>query len=207
MKVVSIIAQKGGAGKTTLTIAAACAAAAQGVQTAIVDLDPQASATSWADRRHHETPVVIPAQPPRLARILEAAAGEGVDLAVLDTAPRADQSGIAAARAAHLVLIPCRPAVVDLETVFTTAELVRAICPDTPLLCVLNAVPPRGPLQAQARELLAAAGIPVAPTAIGNRIAIIHASTLGLSPQEYEPRGKAAAELDTFYRTVARAIA
>ena len=207
MKVVAIIAQKGGAGKTTITIAAACAATASRIPTAIVDLDPQASATSWADRRDRDDPVVIPAQPPRLDKILEAAAGEGIRLAFLDTAPRADQSGVAAARAADLILVPCRPAVVDLETVFTTADLARAVAPATPLLCVLNAVPPRGPLEDQARRLLADAGLDVARPAIGNRIAISHASTGGLSPQEYEPAGKAADELGRLYGTISRALA
>ena len=59
-----------------------------------------------------------------LCSILEAAASQGVDLAVVDTAPRVEQS--AAARTADLVLIPCRPAVYDLETVAATRDLVRA---------------------------------------------------------------------------------
>ena len=40
MQVVSVIAQKGGAGKTTLSLAIACAAAAEGLSAVVVDLDP-----------------------------------------------------------------------------------------------------------------------------------------------------------------------
>ncbi len=40
MKVISVLAQKGGTGKTTLSVATACAAAADGLSTVIVDLDP-----------------------------------------------------------------------------------------------------------------------------------------------------------------------
>ena len=144
MQIVSVIAQKGGAGKTTLSLAIACAAAAEGLSAVVVDLDPQATAASWGDRRDADNPVVIPAQPPRLVRILEAAASQGVDLAVVDTAPRVEQSAVAAARTADLVLVPCRPAVYDLETVAATRDLVRAVAPDAPLLCVLNGVPSRG---------------------------------------------------------------
>ena len=103
MKVVSIIAQKGGAGKTTLSIAIACAATAGGLSTVIVDLDPQATAASWGDRRDSKTPPVISAQPPRLSRILDAAADQAVELAVIDSAPRMEQSVVAAAKAADQI--------------------------------------------------------------------------------------------------------
>ena len=202
MQVGSVIAQKGGTGKTTLCLGTACAAAADGLSTVVVDLDPQATAASWSDRRDVPSPAVVSAQPPRLGRILEAAAAQGVDLAVLDTAPRAEQGAIAAARAAHLVLVPCRPAVYDIETVATTVDLVHAVARDVPMLCVLNGVPPRGPRQGQARMVLAQLGVPVCDASIGLRAAIDYAAAAGQSAQEYEPRGKAAAEMSTVYGCV-----
>jgi len=51
MQTIAMISQKGGAGKTTLTLHLAVASAAAGKNTAIIDLDPQASAAKWADRR------------------------------------------------------------------------------------------------------------------------------------------------------------
>ena len=48
MKTVSVIAQKGGAGKTTLSLSLACAAAAEGLSAVVIDLDPQASAAIWS---------------------------------------------------------------------------------------------------------------------------------------------------------------
>ena len=169
-------------------------AATHGLATLVVDLDPQATASSWGDRRSSETPVVLSAPPPRLARILDAAAAQGVDLALVDTAPRVEQSAVAAAKAADLVLIPCRPAVYDLETVAATVDLVRAVAPATRLLCVLNGVPPHGPRQQQAREVLAAIGVPVCAASLGLRAAIDYAAAAGMTAQEYEPRGKAANE-------------
>ena len=206
MKVLSVIAQKGGAGKTTLSLAVACAAAVDGLSAVVVDLDPQATAASWGDRRAAEVPIVIPAQPPRLGRILKAAAEQGVDLAVVDTAPRVEQSAVAAARAAHLVAVPCRPAVYDLETVAATRDLVAAVAPTTPVLCVLNGVPPRGPREPQARELLADIGVALCPRAIGLRAAVDYAAAAGTSAAEYEPRGKAAAEAAAVYRDLAHRL-
>ena len=47
MDIVAIIAQKGGTGKTTLAVSLAVAAERAGRTVAIVDLDPQASASNW----------------------------------------------------------------------------------------------------------------------------------------------------------------
>ena len=206
MKVISVIAQKGGTGKTTLSLALACAAAADAHSAVVVDVDPQATAASWGDRRKSESPVVISAQPPRLDRILKAAAAQGVDFALVDTAPRVEQSALAAARAADLVVIPCRPAVYDLETVVTTLDVVRAVAPATRYVCVLNGVPPRGQRQQQARDVLAAMGVPVCPASLGMRAAIDYAAAAGLTAQEYEPRGKAATEIAHVYVAICQLI-
>ena len=189
MKIVSVIAQKGGAGKTTLSLILACAAAAEGLSAVVVDLDPQASAASaasWGDRRESDVPAVVPAQAPRLARILAAAAGQGVALA----------------RAADLVLVPSRPAVYDVETVAGTRDLVAAVAPRTPVLCVLNAVPPRGPREGQARALLADFGVAVAAPRLGQRAAVDYAAAAGQSPAEHDPRGRAAAEIAAIWSAV-----
>ncbi len=202
MKTVSVIAQKGGAGKTTVSLALAYAAAAEGFSAVVVDLDPQASAASWGDRRGSDVPAVVPAQAPRLERILAAAARQGVALAVVDTAPRAEQGAVAAARAADLVLVPSRPAVYDVETVAGTRDLIAAVAPATPVLCVLNAVPPRGPREGQARALLADLDIPVAGPRLGLRAAVDYAAAAGQSAAEHDPRGRAAAEIAALFAAV-----
>lgn len=51
MQTLALVCQKGGAGKTTLAIHLAAEAATNGLRTLLLDLDPQASAARWADRR------------------------------------------------------------------------------------------------------------------------------------------------------------
>ena len=205
MDVIAIVAQKGGAGKTTLAVSLAVAAERSGSSVAIVDLDPQASASNWGDRRETDSPVVVSAQPARLGHVLSAAKDQGADLLLIDTPPRAEQAAMAAARAADLILIPCRPAIYDLETVATTVELIR-YAGDKPIIIVLNGVPARGPKRVQATEVLKSMNLPVCPVVFGYRAAFDHASSLGLCAQEYEPRGKAADEINLVYVFISKLI-
>jgi CobQ/CobB/MinD/ParA nucleotide binding domain len=62
MKILAIVSEKGGAGKTTLAVNLAVAAEAHGLATAIFDLDPRANSTVWGDRRETKIPAVVPAQ-------------------------------------------------------------------------------------------------------------------------------------------------
>jgi chromosome partitioning protein len=198
MKIVAIISQKGGAGKTTLAVHLATAAAAAGHTTAIIDLDPQATAASWGDRREAGVPEVISGQAVRLPALVNAARQNRADFLVLDTAPNADQVVSLAARAADLVLVPCRAAAFDLEAIETTLLLAKAA--QKPAYVILNAVPPRSAIGKEAAEGLAARGAQVAPHQIVHRAAFAHGVIDGRTAQEFEPGGKAAAEVDALYR-------
>lgn len=200
MQVITILSQKGGAGKTTIALHLAVTAEVAGHSTAVIDLDPQASATAWGDSREAETPVVVSAQPARLAHVLEAARKAGAALAIIDTAPHSESSALAAARAADLILIPCRPAILDLRAIGNTIDLAK-LAGKTPVV-VLNTVPARGSLAEDAAQAVAGYGVSIAPVHLGNRAAFQHALTAGQTAQEYEPTGKAAEEITQLYQWV-----
>lgn len=203
MKTVAIVSQKGGAGKTTLALHLAVAAELAGTRCAVVDLDPQASAAGWKDHRQAETPVVVSAQAARLPQVLDAARQGGAGLAILDTAPHSEGASLAAIRASDLVLIPCRPAILDLRAIGSSVDLVRLA--GKPAVIVLNAVPPRGSVvAADATAAASAYGLAVAPIHIGQRAAYAHSLTAGLTAQEYEADGKAAAEILELYMWMCR---
>jgi chromosome partitioning protein len=105
VKVISLICQKGGTAKTTMAINLAVEALAYGLEAVVVDLDPQVSACDWKDIRGDAPPVVAATPVPHLDRTLKAAAGNGADLAVIDTAGRTNDAASAAARAADLILV------------------------------------------------------------------------------------------------------
>ena len=201
MYTIALIAQKGGTGKTTLAVSLAVAAGQVGMTSIIIDLDPQATACNWKDRRKGDGPVVIDAQPARLAAALAKAEENGVDFAVIDTPARNENSALAAARVADLVLIPCRPQAYDLETIPNTKEIL-ALAGGKPAIAILNAVPPVGDRHEQARELLNRLQIPVCPYTLGHRAVFGDAGAVGQAAQEYDPKGKGAAEILQVYKYV-----
>ncbi|MCB4824568.1 nucleotide-binding protein [Roseicella aerolata] len=205
MQTLAMIAQKGGTGKTTLALSLAVAAEAEGLTVLVVDLDPQASACRWGDRRTAGNPAVIDAQPARLAAALAKAAQAGVDLAIVDTPARVEQAAAEAAKVADLVLIPCKPSILDLETLRTTAELVQGRAKRSPLV-VLNAVPAQGTRHEQAAEAIAAMGLTVCPVHIGQRVAFEYAAQAGQSVTEYEPDGRAASDVRHLYNAICQTV-
>jgi chromosome partitioning protein len=204
MKTVAIISQKGGAGKTTVAIHLAVAAEQRGLRTAVFDLDPQASATSWADRRKNPAPAIVAAQPPRLATLLEQAAAQSADLVLIDSAPNADAASLAAARVADLILIPCRPAAFDLDAIGTTLTL--ATLAGKPAWVVLNAVSPYGKLGEEAAVALRQGGVQVAPLTLHHLVAFAHAVNDGRTAQEYDPKSRAATEVGTLFRWLTKTL-
>ena len=193
MRTIALVAQKGGAGKTTLALTVAVAAEGAGRTAVVLDIDPQATACKWSDRREALTPVVLDAQPARLGRALETAAAEGVDLVVIDTPARLETAALEAARVSSLVVIPCRPQMFDIETVPMSQRLMT-LAGGPPVVAVLNATPPRGQRAEQTRAALEDAGLVVCPQTLGQRAAVGDAVAIGLVAAEFAPSSRAAAE-------------
>ena len=193
MKTIAIISQKGGAGKTTVAVHLAVEAESQGFSVALFDLDPQASASSWADKRSLDRPAVVSAQAARLPALLEQARSQNADLVIIDSAPNADSASLAAARAADLILIPCRPAAFDLDAIGTTLSLAAVAA--KPAWVLLNAVPPQGKLGQEAQEALTASNVKVVDTLLHHLVAFSHSVNDGRTASEYDPKSKAGAEI------------
>ena len=204
MKTIAILSQKGGAGKTTLAVNLATAAQLAKKQTVIIDIDPQASATGWGDSRLSETPIVISAQPSRLQKVIEAANENGADFVFIDTSPHSESGALAAARLADFILIPCRPAILDLRAISNTIDIVKlAACKAA---VVLTCVPPRGSLAHEAAQAIASYNVELAPIHIGHRASFIHSLTTGQSVLEYEPNGKAMEEINKLYKWIIKQL-
>lgn len=203
MQTLAVLARKGGVGKTTLCVHLAVLAQEEGQRVLLVDLDPQRSTAEWWAAREGDTPAVVQAEPARLVEVLKAARSDGYDLAIIDTPPSVAGDTAAVARLTDLVVIPTRPAILDLRAIRLTVDLVRTL--KAPAVVLLNAVPAsRGgseaPITAEARRALAPCGLPVVPAAIGARAALAHALVDGRAVTEFELAGKAAGELRAIWR-------
>ena len=124
-------------------------------------------------------------------------------LAIIDTPPRAgsDNAAQVAARVADLVLLPCRPSVLDVEAVADAAR-VRAVTA-APVVAVLNGCAPRGQDADQVAAALAGVDVQVAPVRIGQRIVLVRSLLAGQVAQETEPGGRAAQEVAAVHEFIA----
>jgi len=196
--VCACVSQKGGSGKTTVSLHLAVAAYAAGYEAVIVDLDPQGTAEAWGGWRKEKPPLVISAKAGNLARTLERARDAGAEIVVIDTPPLAQGDASAAARAASLVIVPCRPKAFDLHAVRITASLVEMT--RTSAFVLFNGGHPSASSgYAEPEEVVRALGMVVAPIRLADRAPYHQATMTGQSAQEIEPNGRAAQEVQAFW--------
>ena len=201
MKTLAIVSQKGGSGKTTVAVHLAVCAELAGKTAAIIDLDPQASALEWWNRREAESPEVITATPEQLPALLKQAEQNNADFMIIDTAPHSDRAAVVAAKLADIILIPCRPSAFDVAAIGTTLNLLRLSETMSRAAILLNAAPPRGVLTDTAEAGLSEI-VPVVPVRLHHRAAYSHAINGGNSVEEFDPHGKAAEEIRALYKWI-----
>ena len=201
MKVVAVIADKGGVGKSTLSIHLACEASRRGLTSVIVGCDPQACSELWFDlrnkgREEKRPPAVLTTQAARVPNIVENAKANDVDFLVIDIGANSDNGATYAVRAADYILIPTSPRIFDINGVEEMARKAREY--KKPYSVVLNRLM-RGPYRTEAESYLTAWGHPVCPHALYERVAFANCLSSGLTAVESEPESMAAKEFKAFY--------
>ena len=122
MKVIAVLNQKGGSGKTTIATHLARALQLAGADVLLVDSDPQGSARDWAAVREDQPLAVVGIDRPTIDRDLKQIARK--DFVVIDGAPQAADLAVSAIKAADFVLIPVQPSPYD---IWATADLVELV--------------------------------------------------------------------------------
>jgi len=197
MRIIAVISQKGGAGKTTLALNLAIASELAGKPAAIFDLDPQASSMGWKYSRVEESPAVISLHSARISHYLETARQSGAKLVIFDTAPHSQKDALEAAQVSDLILIPCKPSLVDLRAISSSVKISQLA--GKPAVAILTQTQARGSLTDEAAEAIKSYEVDLAPMTIGNRMVFIHAFTAGKGVLEIEPQSKASEEITTLF--------
>jgi len=199
MHTIVLAAQKGGGGKSTLTIGLALAAKEAGHNVRLIETDPQGTLSNWQSRRGLAEPIVETVlNAGDIEHRLESLVRGGVTLTIIDTAAGVSAATTAAIRYSDLCLIPARPSVADIEATSVTLSVARAW--KKPFAFVLNQTPIRGRrIDGAATTLGDAAALELADVLARPFIVMRNdhqdALAAGLAVSEYAPTGKSAEEI------------
>ncbi|MBN8993901.1 MAG: ParA family protein [Rhizobiales bacterium] len=205
--IIALAQRKGGVGKTTLAVSVAAELSGRGFDVGLVDADPQRSACEWARPGNLGFPVYeMPFDRDPVTAWARQARGMTGDCIVID-APPADRAVGAAVAIADVLLVPCTPSGLDLESTEHTLAIVRAVRERRQahlgVALVPNRVDSRTLEGRQVIDELRAFGETVAPP-IGNRSAFVRAFSLGCSVSDLAPGEKADLEVRALADLVGR---
>jgi chromosome partitioning protein len=124
-KVIAVLNQKGGCGKTTISTNLAHALSLKGYKVLLVDADPQGNARDWQEANDGNLFPVVGLDRETLPKDL-AAISEGYDYVLIDGAPQIAKMTAAAIKAADMVVIPVQPSPYDIWACADTVDLIKA---------------------------------------------------------------------------------
>ena len=196
--IIGVLSQKGGVGKTTLSLNLASHYAFNGLRVLLVDADPQGSALAWSSAREL-APIfpVIGMAKPTLHKDLPSIAAD-YDITIIDGAPRVNDLGRAAILASDFILIPVQPSPFDVWAADDTVQLVQEAQQFKETLKAAFAINRKIVNTAIGRDVAKAfegSPFPVLPQSVCQRVLFAECAGQGLCVQEVTPNGEAAREI------------
>jgi chromosome partitioning protein len=227
--VIAVANQKGGCGKTTLSMNLAGVLSTEGgLKVLLIDADPQASAQQWAMRAGESGLAFEVMTHPHedIHRKIRDMAAKGYDVILIDCPPGATQ--VAAGKdsqtsisrmailAADLVIVPVRPSMLDYLASHQLLPLLKdvaALKENQKVFIVVNGKAP-GKTRTGSEALAVAEDIfridgvdvQVLRSEVTTRQAFVLAPTVGKTVTGYEPAGKAAGEIRSLTEEIAKCL-
>lgn len=199
MKVIAVLNQKGGSGKTTIATHLARALQKTGYSVLLVDSDPQGSARDWAAVDNENALTVIGIDRPTIDRDLKSIAKK--DFIIIDGAPQAADLAISATKAADFILIPVQPSPYDIWATSDLVDLVkqRIELTDGKLQAafVVSRAIKGTKIGAEISNALLGYELPVLETKITQRVIYPTSAANGTTVLDIDPNGEAAKEIDS----------
>lgn len=203
MKTIVVANQKGGSGKSTLTVHLAVAAERAGDGPVVIsDTDPQGTAADWFNQRKRaglDTPLYSPLNLSELREKTRALASAGAACLFIDTAPSINAVNAELFSLADFVLIPLNPTPADLRALVKGLPLIKQS--GRPFYFVLSRVRPNLRNNEGAAMALEALGL-VLPARMHERVIYAETFAHGKTAFEIEPKGIAAQEISALWGAV-----
>jgi chromosome partitioning protein len=224
--VIAVANQKGGCGKTTVSVNVAACLSREGYKVLLVDADPQASAMKWRmNREENGLPFLIRTHPyPTLHKELPNwPEHETYDVILIDCPPggqgstgRTDNVTRSAIMACHIVLIPVRPSPLDYqasEEIMPLLSEIHVMREDLRAFLVVNCKPPsRTRIASDAKDAARTMfttedfSVGVLETELHTRTAYIEAPAAGKAVVDYDPTSKAAEEIHSLTQEILQCL-
>ena len=207
MKTIVVANQKGGSGKSTVTVHLAAAAEQAGHGPVVIsDTDPQGTAADWFNQRRKsgiETPRYVPLTLADLADKKAALEEAGASYLFIDTAPSIGAVNADLFAIADTILIPLNPTPADLRALVKGLPLVRQS--GKPFNFVLSRVRPNLRNNEGTAVALDALGL-VLEIRMHERVIYSETFAHGKTALEIEPKGTAAQELMALWQALKKKL-
>lgn len=197
--IVGLLNQKGGVGKTTLSVNLAASLSRSGARVLLIDADPQGSALDWAAARNGEPLFSVVGLPRATVHREIEQIGQGYDHIIIDGPPRVTDLARSAIMASDIVLIPVQPSPYDIwaaDEVVKLIEEARVYKENLKSVFVVNRKISNTAIGRDVGEALAAYPMPVLTASITQRVIFAEAAAQGRSVHEVDHEGPAATEIE-----------
>ncbi len=123
MEIIGITGQKGGSGKSTLTVNLAAWFALRGFAVSVLDRDAQGAIKRWESRGEGLPFMVESNLNVQLGNVVSARRRQGDDIVLIDTAPSIGGAFREVPKIADLILLPTKPSPMDIDSLNTAYEI------------------------------------------------------------------------------------
>lgn len=196
--IVGVLNQKGGVGKTTLSVNLAAALARGGSRVLLIDADPQGSALDWAAAREGEPLFAVVGLPRATVHREIGTVGKGYDHIIIDGPPRVTDLARSAIMASDVVVIPVQPSPYDVWAADEVVKLIdeaRVYKENLKSCFVVNRKIANTAIGRDVRDALSVYPLRVLASSLAQRIVFAEAAAQGRAVDELDPGGAAAVEV------------